>query len=329
MNIVHQPVELMKAWSVWIAVLCCVFIPNASAEATYAERLGWKSDDTVLVIELAEGGMSHSVNRGITEVLDKGQAASISTMMTGPWLPNLMRYARTKTSLDIGVELTLNSEYEAYRWGPVSGKPKVPSLVDEHGYLWKSTALFAAKATPDDVEVEIRAQIERAEAMGISISHLTSHLSALFAKEEFFERYLKVAIEKQIPVLLPAGLATYANIQNTNLVQMVKKHATRIWNSGLPLVDDMHTASAQWESGAKKLTFTSMLHILRPGLTVMVINPAIPTDEFNLIAPNGRSRLADAMAMQDIDLKRVIESRGIIMTNWKEIKERRAKAAKL
>ena len=256
MNIVHQPVELMKAWSVWIAVLCCVFIPNASAEATYAERLGWKSDDTVLVIELAEGGMSHAVNRGITEVLDKGEAASIATMMTGPWLPSLMRYTRTKTSLDIGVELTLNSEYEAYRWGPVSGKSKVPSLVDEQGYLWKSTALLAAKATPDDVEAEIRAQIERAEAMGISISHLTSHLSALFAKEEFFERYLKVAVEKQIPALLPAGLATHANIENTNLVKMVKEHATRIWNSGLPLVDDMHTASAQWEAGQKKLKFS-------------------------------------------------------------------------
>ncbi len=329
MNIVHQPLELMKAWSVWIAMLCCLFVTNASAEATYAERLGWKSDDTVLVIELAEGGMSHAVNRGITEVLDKGESASIATMMTGPWLPSLMRYTRTKTSLDIGVELTLNSEYEAYRWGPVSGRFKVPSLVDEQGYLWKSTALLAAKATPDDVEAEIRAQIERAEAMGINITHLVSHLSALFAKEEFFERYLKVAVEKQIPVLLPAGLATHANIENTNLVKMVKEHATRIWNSGLPLVDDMHTASAQWEAGQKKLKFISMLHILRPGLTVMVLNPAIPTDEFNFIAPNGRSRLADAMAMQDIELKRVIESRGIIMTNWKEIKERRAKAGKL
>lgn len=326
MNTVHKP---LGTFAVWVALLWCVAMPKAAADQTFAERLGWKADDTVLVIELAEGGMSHAVNRGITEVLDKGVAGSVSAMMTGPWLPSLMKYVQNKTSTDVGVELTLNSEHESYRWGPLSGKPKVPSLVDEQGYLWKSTALLVAKATADDVETEMRAQIERAQALGMNISHLTSHMQALFSKEEFMDRYLRVASEKQIPVLLPAGHATFANVENTNMVRMIKPRAAQIWNAGLPLVDDVHTASAQWEPGQKKLKFISMFHTLKPGLTVIVINPAIPTDDFNFITSSGRARLADAMAMQDTELKKVIESRGIILTNWREIRERRAKAAKM
>ena len=326
MNTVHKP---LGTFAVWVALLWCVVTPKAAADQTFAERLGWKADDTVLVIELAEGGMSHAVNRGITQVLDKGMEASVSAMMTGPWVPALVRYVQNRTSTDIGVELTFTSEFEGYRWGPLSGKPKVPSLVDEQGCLWKSIALLAAKGTADDVEAEIRAQIERAEGLGLKVSHLTSHMQALFSKPEFFDRYVKVAVEKQIPLLLPAGHATHANLENTNLVQMVKKQAAQIWNSGLPLVDDVHTASADWEVVRKAQRFTDTFHVLKPGITVLVMNPAVPTDEFNFITSKGRTRLADAMAVQDPEFKKVIQNRGIILTDWRELKERRAKAAKM
>jgi chitin disaccharide deacetylase len=165
---------------------------------TFSERLGWKGTDVVVILHVDDAGMSHSSNLGATEATGRGVATSCSVMMPCSWVPEMARYLKAHPDLDSGVHLTLTSEWQLYRWGPLAGKLRVPGLVDKEGCLWHSVEEVARSATPDEIEKELRAQIERAETLGIPITHLDSHMGTVFVRPDYFERFAKIGIEKGV-----------------------------------------------------------------------------------------------------------------------------------
>ena len=148
--------------------------------------------------------MSWDTEVGTMEAIEKGVANSLSVMMPTPWVPHAVDWIKA-TKADAGLHLTLTSEWKLYRWGPLAGKPAVPGLVDPQGALWPNVASVVKNATPDEVEREIRAQLDRARTMGFEPTHFDSHMGTLFATPEFLERYIKLGIEHQIPVMYPGG----------------------------------------------------------------------------------------------------------------------------
>jgi hypothetical protein len=189
-----------------VSGLCSVMLA-AAAEPTFAERLGWGPRDVVVILHVDDVGMCHSANQGGIESVERGVATSWSVMMPCPWVPEIAQYLRLHPEVDSGLHLTLTSEWRLYRWGPLAGKSQVPGLVDPEGSLWRGVAQVVAHATADEVDREIRAQFERAEQMGLPITHLDSHMGTLFARPDFFERYVRLGVEKQVPILRPAGPA--------------------------------------------------------------------------------------------------------------------------
>jgi chitin disaccharide deacetylase len=141
-------VFLMFAWQV-----SAVF----AQDQTYAEKLGYPADARVLIMHVDDAGMSWDSNEGTIRAIDEGVANSFSVMMPTPWVPGIVRYIRDNPDADAGLHLTLTSEWDDYRWGPVKGKYLVPGLVDEDGYLWGSVRDVVANASPEEVEKEIRA----------------------------------------------------------------------------------------------------------------------------------------------------------------------------
>jgi predicted glycoside hydrolase/deacetylase ChbG (UPF0249 family) len=296
------------------------------AAATFGERLGWKPDQVVVLLHVDDVGMSHSSNQGGIEAVEQGVATSWSVMMPCPWVPEISQYLRTNPGIDSGVHLTLTSEWTRYRWGPLAGKPQVPGLVDGEGCLWKSVAEVAAHATADEVERELRAQLERAEALGHPITHLDSHMGTLFARTDFFERFAQLGIEKRIPILAVGGHMTYALEEHGTVARALQGMAPKIWNAGLPVIDDLHSSSLSWKPAEKSDRLIELLGGLKPGVTEIIFHASKPTEEFPLITGTSESRRGDLRALTDPKVRRFIQDRGIVLTTWRELMERRQNA---
>jgi len=178
-----------------------VLAPRAAAQTrTLAERLGYPADAKLLIVHADDLGMSHSVNLATIKAFESGLVNSGSIMVPCPWFSEIATYARGNPQADLGLHLTLTSEWTAFRWGPVTSKDRVSSLLDKNGYFYLTESDAAAKADVKEVEMEIRAQVERARAFGIQPTHLDSHMGTLYQSKALFEVFLKVAREYKLPV---------------------------------------------------------------------------------------------------------------------------------
>ena len=289
---------------------------------TYAERLGWKATDVVVILHIDDAGMSHSSNLGAIEATGNGVGTSFSVMMPCPWVPEMAQHLSAHPELDSGVHLTLTSEWKRYRWGPLAGKPQVPGLVDEAGCLWPSVEQVARSASADEIERELRAQVERAERLKVPITHLDSHMGTLFARPDYFERYAKLGIEKRIPILIVSPKAAHLSKEERQLAGLLEHWAEPVWNAGLPVLDDLYTEFTSYR-GDKTERLIALLDELKPGVTEIIFHASNPTDEFPLITGSSAARGADLKALTDPRVKRALEEKGIILTTWKELKARR------
>ncbi|CAN5910481.1 carbohydrate deacetylase [soil metagenome] len=327
---------------------------------TYAEKLGWKKGDRVVILHIDDAGMSYDSNLGTIRAMEEGVANSVSVMMPCPWVPGFVRYLKDNPGVDAGLHLTLTSEWRDYRWGPLVGKPAAPGLVDAEGAMWRGVGQVVSNASPDEVEKEIRAQLERARSMGFEPTHLDSHMGTLFATPEFMARYIKVGVEERIPVMFPGGhnyflTEEYREEARAQLIREGKYQegqdvpvpailgqaqavGQQIWAAGLPVLDDLHNTSYGWKLPAgvpptpenlqrmKAEKYVEAIRNMKPGLTMVIMHCTDPTEVFAQISDSGASRQGDLLAMLDPSVRQALQQEGIILTTWRELKERREKA---
>jgi hypothetical protein len=311
-----------------------------SIDSTYAVKLGYPRDAKVLILHVDDAGMSFDSNEGTIKAMTKGVATSCSVMMPCPWVSGFVHYLQEHKDVDAGLHLTLTSEWKDYRWVPLAGKAAVPGLTDLEGNLWGSVADVVKNGSADEVEKEIRAQIDRAVTIGFHPTHLDSHMGTLFATPAFLERYVKVGIEKNIPVMLPGGHNTLIRRElkaPDAQVQQLQQIGKLLWSSGLPVLDDLHNESYDWKisdnisNDDKKIqAFSTQKYIaaiksLKPGVTMMIMHCTAPTVVFPYISNSGSVRKGDLLAMTDPLFKAALKKEGIILTTWRELKERRDK----
>jgi predicted glycoside hydrolase/deacetylase ChbG (UPF0249 family) len=173
---------------------------NSSQKRTLAERLGYPADAKLLIVHADDLGMAHSVNAASIRAFENGLVNSGSIMIPCPWVQEIASYARKNPQADLGLHLTLTSEWRHFRWGPVVPKDRVISLLDGEGYFRLTESEAASYANVKEVEIEIRGQIEWARNLGIQPTHLDSHMGTLYQTKELFETLLRVARENRLPV---------------------------------------------------------------------------------------------------------------------------------
>ena len=239
-----------------------------------AELLGFKSDDRVLIVNCDDLGSSHAANVGAFEALRDGSATSASLMVPCPWGREAASRYRGE---DIGVHLTLNAEFDLYRWGPVTHSP---SLLDGDGGFPRTVDDLWDHADLDEVRRELRAQIERAILWGFDITHLDSHMGTLQLRPEFFDAYLDMAIEFSLPIRL-SGAST--------------EHSVGFPFRRLAAEENIvFPDHFLYESGmAARHAVDSFVANLRPGVTELLTHPAIDSPELRAIAPDWARRVDD------------------------------------
>lgn len=324
----------------FFVALSILFTNKSMAQETYAEKLGYPKGKKVIILHIDDAGMSYEANQGTMLAMDKGVANSTSVMMPCGWVPAYMKYLQQHPTTDAGVHLTLTSEWKGYRWFPLSGREKVPGLLDKEGAMWSNVPDVVKHATADEVETEIRAQIARFRSFGVEPSHIDSHMGTLFGSPAFTERYIKVGMQEKIPVMLPGGHATLiAKERNSPAqeIQQFQKIGQLLWSAGLPVLDDLFADTYGWKLSAetpnteenlrkmKTQKYIELLKEAKPGITMVIMHCAAPSDNFKELTDSWPTRYGDLYAMQDPELKKFIEKEGIILTTWREMRERRAK----
>ena len=173
---------------------------GSAGRASLAEALGFKSTDKILIVNVNDVGGSHAANAATIDAMENGLATSGTIMVPCPWFPEIAAYARGNAKADFGLHLTHTSEWKTYKWGPVARKSLVPGLFDPQGYLWPDIMSVYKNSTPEAAYNEARAQIEKALAAGVDVTHLDSHMGALQYNEAYFQVYRRLGKEFDLPL---------------------------------------------------------------------------------------------------------------------------------
>jgi len=275
-----------------------------SAEAvTLSERLGFAPDAKLVMINCDDLGSSRAANVGTYDALRNGMATSASLMVPCPWARDAAAQYRGE---DVGVHLTLNAEWETYRWAPIT---YAPSLLDGDGGYPRTIEDTWDHADLDEVRRELRAQVERAILWGFDVSHLDSHLGTLQLRPEFFDVYLELAVDFGLPLRMgPAGGEDRVGFPYRELATA----------EGVVYPD--HLVLRQGRGGPHALE--QALFELRPGVTEVYLHPAVDTDELRASHPDWAGRVEDhAFLCNDPSLPDLVERAGAILIGYRELRE--------
>ena len=268
-----------------VLILLSPFTRSHAQSKTIAERLGYPADSKLLIIHADDLAVAHSEDIASFDALDKGAATSASIMIPCPWLTEVADYAKSHPDADLGLHLTLTSEWKTYRWGSVLPKDRVPSLYDPTGYLFFDAAPFLQSVKADDVEREIRAQVERAIAMGIHPTHLDSHMGMLFLRPDYFAAYVKVAHEYRRHFWLPSNSKNTARDEGSALSERCDPRCGRH-------CQPIHSTQRM---GTKSFYFDTIKN-LKPGLTELIIHLGTTTPKCRRSSRSRRLRRGLASA---------------------------------
>ena len=273
---------------------------NASS---LAERLGYEADTKLVILSCDDLGSCHAANMGVYRAMRDGVATCASVMVPAPW-------ARHAASMydgdDIGVHITLNAEHPLYRWGPIT---QAPSLLSGDGGFPRNVDDLWEHADPAEVLRECRAQVERAMVWGFDVTHLAPHLSVITLRPEFFDIYLELAVEYQLPIRLPSTLsAEQAGFPFRRLAA----------DEGIVFPDHF---DHDWRAGSRERVYNAVRN-LRPGVTEIHIQPVIDTPEVRALTDHADEWIDDLdLAVNDTLFRDLLAEQGAVLIGYRALRD--------
>ena len=271
-----------------------------------------------LIIHADDAGMSHSVNLATIEGMEKGIVSSCSIMVPCPWFKEFAEYAVANPTKDYGLHLTLNSEWKHYKWGPVAPREKVPSLLDSEGYLWDDVPLVLMNAKASEVETELRAQIDRALAFKIPVSHLDTHMGALVCRPDILEVYIRMGLEYKIPLMIIKQPDAPSTKAFPWLAAKIAELRPLVEESGFPILDSLIRFNSGDTLEQRKAIYLKDLRDIKPGLHQLIIHCGIANEELQGITGTWKKRDADLRVFTDPEVIAEIKRLGIEVITWKQ-----------
>ena len=280
---------------------------------TVAERLGYDKDAKLLIVHADDIGLAHSVNVATIKAFQESGISSASIMVPCPWFPEIAAFAKANPEYDFGLHLTLTAEWKNYRWGGVLPATQIRSLLDSAGFFYATTQEVARHAKPEQVEKELRAQVDRAIAFGVKPTHLDSHMGSLFTTPELFKVYLKVGAAYNLPVFIPKNAAEgYASLFEMIGDQQILVDNFYMMNDNRPV--------EEWTT-----FYLDLVENLTPGLNEVIIHLAIDDSEMQAVAIDHPDfgaawRQNDLNTMLSKEFKAKLAEQNIVLVTWGQIK---------
>lgn len=240
-------------------------------------QLGYPPDARLVIFHADDVGMCHGSNQAYFDLMTAGILQTGSVMMPCPWSPELIQACQQNPALDIGVHLTLTSEWSGYRWGPISTRDPASGLLDEEGYFWRRVAGVQEHLEIGAAVEEMRAQIERVRAAGIDFTHLDTHMGAATIPA-LVDHYVALGFGYGVPVLLPRRIDDY--IRTLGLAGPDEAtwltFTAAVEERGMPLIDWFRITPAHHtheNSAARMELYETILQELPPGVTYFSLHP--------------------------------------------------------
>ena len=305
-----------------LAVIMSVSTGRGAEKQSLAERLGYQPTDKLLIVNGDDAGMCHAANLGTIECLEKGSMCSATIMVPCPWFPEIAAYAKAHPEKDFGIHLCHTSEWGKYRWGPVADRSKVPGLVDSLGYLWREVPEVYAHATPEQALIEGRAQIQRALAAGVDVTHLDSHMGTLQYDPRYLQMYLQLAVEFQLPL----RMASQETMARNGHPELREQFAAK----GIVFTDYfVHDELKQEEAKGVKPFWLEVVKNLKPGVTELYIHAALAGDELKAITGSWKTRSAQyELFAHDEEMKQLIADQKTILVGYRALRDLQRRDAK-
>jgi predicted glycoside hydrolase/deacetylase ChbG (UPF0249 family) len=304
-----------------LSIVAAIPVSTQSIPKSLAERLGYPPDAKLLIVHADDLGVTHSVNAASIKALESGAVNSASIMVPCPWFAEIADYAKSHPEIDFGLHLTLTSERVYYRWGPVAPADKVRSLLDKNGYLhhdWTPETHI----DPAEAEIELRAQIDRAYAMGVRPTHLDSHQYRLDStNKELFEVALRLAHQYNLPFFVTRDwFADFPYLEKTlGPDDIVIDHTITIEPS---VFFASNSAPEKWAN-----FYNDAIRNMQPGVTELVIHIAYDDSEMRA-ATRERDTWGAAWRQRDFDFftspafRQLLHDQNIQLITWRQIAAR-------
>jgi predicted glycoside hydrolase/deacetylase ChbG (UPF0249 family) len=287
---------------------------------TNAEKLGFPAGSKVIILHCDDAGMCEEANIAVKHYFETGDIRSAAVMVPCANAMDLVEWAKTQDSPDIGVHLTHTSEWKTWRWGPVADPAKVPGLIDPDGMMWHSVPEVVTHATAEEIETEVRAQIDKVIAAGYRPSHIDTHMGTMYASPEYVKVFLKIAEEYGIP-------ANAIDLSDEKVAEFFRKSGYPLTPEvvdmfagySLPKLDFFSSVPDGDSYENKRDNFFQLVSSLNPGLTEIIFHPSVETENLKTITGSWQQRIWEAQLFSDPVVKKFFEDNGIIITNWREV----------
>lgn len=290
----------------------------AQGEGNLAQKLGYEKDAMLLIIHADDIGVSHSVNSASFDGFSTEIISSGSVMVPCPWFLEVADYAKLNPSHDLGLHLTLTSEWKNYKWSGISSKDKIGSLINDQGHFYPLNEGVRLNATYKDVKRELNSQIKYSIDNGLNPTHLDTHMGSVTVTPEIVQAYFEVGHENSLPILLSKEFRDIIEVIDTTKFDTSKLFwAEKIYQKS----DDSPIDYQSW-----KKFYINVISDIKPGLNVLLVHLGYDNEELKAITidhPNYGStwRELDFKILQDKAFKKLIRERNIKLITWRQIKD--------
>ena len=284
-------------------------------------KLGFADDDRLAIIHADDIGMCQATLPAFADLLDFGLLSSGAVMVPCPWFPQVAATCRQNPQIDLGVHLTLTSEWDSCRWGPISTRDPASGLIDEEGYFYHRSEGVQEHGDPEAVQLELQAQVARALAAGIDVTHVDTHMGAVVCTR-FIPAYVQSALQHRLPLMIlrldDAGWREMGLDGET--AAFATQFVRQLEAQGLPLLDRLEVLPLDRPADRVEQA-KEAFDALPPGLTHFVIHPAQDTPELRAITPDWQSRVADYRAFTSRELRDHVRDSGVQVIGYRALRE--------